>query len=250
MKAIILAAGMGTRLKHLTKDIPKCMININGKTILQRQIETFRKCGINEIIVVRGYKKELINYLGIKCYDNLNFENNNNLVSLFHAEKEMNDDFIMTFCDIIFDEKVLKKLLENKGDVCKVIDKDWKKAYENRTLHPVPLADKVIIENNKIIKIGKGVDLNKTHGEWIGLSKFSKKGAEILKKHYHRTKKLFWNKPFHEAPTFEKGHIMDITQELIDNNHSVSPVIIQGGWAEIDTPEDYENIKNKTMEVN
>ncbi len=244
MKAIIIAAGLGSRLGSLTKDKPKCMLEIDGKTILQRSIENFKKFGIEEIIVIRGYKKELIDYAGIRYYYNDNFKNNNNLESLFYAEQEMNNDFIICFSDVVYEGNVLEVLLKDKSDISLVIDTAWTSKYENRTLHPISQADKVIIENEKIVKIGKKVNSEKAHGEFIGMAKYTSKGAEILKKTFHRAKKNYDNCPFHEAPSFEKGHIMDITQEMIDNGYPVNPVAIVSGWAEIDTPEDLKHIKN------
>ena len=70
MKAIILAAGQGTRLKKYTQDLPKGMLSFMGKTVIERQIEMYRKCGINDIIVVRGFAADKIKYEGIKYYMN------------------------------------------------------------------------------------------------------------------------------------------------------------------------------------
>ena len=71
MNAIILAAGQGNRLKPLTNNQPKCLVELFGKSIIEHQIDIFHKCGINEIVIVRGYLSEMINFDGIKYYDNL-----------------------------------------------------------------------------------------------------------------------------------------------------------------------------------
>ena len=94
MKAIIIAAGMGTRLNPLTNERPKCMLKLNGKTILQHQLDVFHANGITDISLIKGYKKETIDYAGLKYYINDNYKNNNILNSLFYAEKEMDDDLI------------------------------------------------------------------------------------------------------------------------------------------------------------
>lgn len=82
MKAIIIAAGPATRLRPLTDDLPKCMLKIKGKPIIQNTIELFRKKGVNDISVIRGYKKEKINFPDITYFENKNFLNNNILHSL------------------------------------------------------------------------------------------------------------------------------------------------------------------------
>ena len=94
MKAIILAAGIGSRLHPITKSKPKCLVELFGKSIIEHQIDIFHKCGINEIVIVRGYLSEMINFDGIKYYDNLNYETTNMVETLFCAQDELNDCFI------------------------------------------------------------------------------------------------------------------------------------------------------------
>ena len=76
MKAIIIAAGMGSRLNPLTNDKPKCMLELNGKTLLQHQIRALREAGIDRVALVKGYKKEAIGYPDLVYYFNDNYQNN------------------------------------------------------------------------------------------------------------------------------------------------------------------------------
>ncbi len=89
MRAIIIAAGTGSRLRPLTNGLPKCMLQLRGKTLLQRQLEVFKACGIKDIALIKGYKKGMINYSGIRYYTNRDYINNNILVSLSYAENEI-----------------------------------------------------------------------------------------------------------------------------------------------------------------
>ncbi|MFQ6055335.1 MAG: NTP transferase domain-containing protein [Methanosarcinales archaeon] len=244
-KVIILAAGPGSRLMPLTKDKPKCMIKIKGKTILERQIEVFKQCGIEDIIVVRGHKKNVINYPGLKYYYNPNYQNNNILASLFHAESEMDDEFIVSYSDILIDKSVVKKLLQSHSDISVVTDTNWRSHYSNRYQHPIEEAEKVVVKDGKIIKTGKGINPNEVHGEFIGLVKFSKIGAEILRSNYNIAKNMFSGKPFHEAPTFEKAYLTDMIQELVNRGFDVKNVDIDKGWLEIDTVEDVKRASLK-----
>ena len=116
MKAIILAAGQGTRLKKYTQDLPKGMLNFMGKTVIERQIEMYRKCGINDIIVIRGFAADKIHYEGIKYYMNEDFANTNMVESLMCAKEEFNDDIIVSYSDILFEERLLKGMMDAKGD--------------------------------------------------------------------------------------------------------------------------------------
>ena len=119
MKAIILAAGMGSRLKALTKDNPKCMVKVNGETLIERVLSQLDKCNLEEIILVLGYKKdvlkEYINNLGIETkisyIDNDIYDKTNNIYSLYMAKEEMlKNDILLLESDLIFDDSILKNL--------------------------------------------------------------------------------------------------------------------------------------------
>lgn len=245
MKAIILAAGMSSRLMELTDDKPKCMLEIGGKTMLQKQIDIFRQCGINDIVVVRGYMKEKIDYAGLKYIYNQNYRRNNILESLMYAEDKMDSDFIFSYSDILYDKSVVEKLLESKADISLIVDTGWHTRYVDRYQHPIEEAEKVVVENDKIIKIGKTVNQNEAYGEFIGLAKFSKSGAEILKREYNRVKTQPSKAPFHEAASLEKAYLTDMIQELIDREYAIINVDIKGGWMEIDTREDLQKAREK-----
>jgi len=245
MKAIILAAGASSRLVQLTDDKPKCMLDVGGKTILQWQLDVFRECGINDIVVVRGYMKDKINYPGIRYIYNLNYRRNNILESLMYAEGEMDSEFIVTYSDILYDRSVVEKLLQSKADVSLIVDTDWRTHYVGRTLHPIAEAEKVVVEGGKITEIGKKVDEKKAHGEYIGLAKFSKFGAQTLRNEFERIRGQLGDAPFHEAATLEKAYLTDMIQELIDRGYDVVNVDIKGGWIEIDTPQDLQRAEKE-----
>lgn len=242
-KAIIIAASIDTRLMPLTKDKPKCMLDVNGKTILQRQIETFKQCGIDDLVVVRGYKKKTINYPRLRYCYNSDYKTNNILGSLFSAEAEMNDVFIATYSDILFTKSIVEKLLKSAADISLCIDTSWRSRYVDRYQHPIEEAEKVVLKNGKVVKMGKSINPNEAHGEFMGLAKFSKTGAEILRSNYKIAEKLFSNKPFHEASVFHKAYLTDIIQELIDRGFVVDYTPISNNWIEIDTHEDLQRAK-------
>ncbi len=241
-KVLIIAAGMGRRMKSYTDDRPKCLLDFGGKTLLQRQIEAYRSCGIETMALVRGYKKEQIKYEGITYYDNPDYENNNILNSLFYGENEINGHIIVSYSDILFEDQVVKRLLESDQDISIVVDIDWQGYYVDRREHPEAEAENVIFDaNNNVVHIGKILtDKHDVHGEFIGMMKLTPKGAEIFKRHFQRAKSLYWGKPFQRAPVFEKAYLTDMIQEMADLGVPVHCVIIERGWKEIDTVEDYE----------
>jgi len=241
-KALIIAAGLGSRLKKHTEQLPKCMLDFGGKTLLQRQLTSYRENGINDISLVRGYKKNKINYKGIRYFTNTDYKNNNILNSLFYAEKIVNGNIIVSYSDILFEPLVVKRAIESVHDISIVVDIDWRGYYINRKEHPLSEAENVIFNSdNEVVKIGKiNAGKNDVHGEFIGMIKLSNKGAEIFKSHFHRCKKLYWNKPFQRAKIFQKAYLTDMIQELVDVGVKVNCVIIEKGWKEIDTVEDYQ----------
>ena len=239
---IIIAAGLGSRLKKYTNDLPKCMLDFGGKTLLQRQIEAYESCGLNKISVIRGFKKEKINYPEIDYFENKNFKDNNILNSLFYAEKVLNGHVIVAYSDILFEKEVVERLLKSEHDISIVVDIDWRGYYVNRKEHPIEEAENVIFDaNNKVLEIGK-IHTNKhdVHGEFIGMMKFSPRGSEIFKKQFQRAKELYWNKPFQRAKLFQKAYLTDMIQDMADMGVPIHCVIIERGWKEIDTVEDYE----------
>ena len=241
-KALIIAAGLGSRLKKHTENLPKCMLDFGGKTLLQRQLDSYKKNGIKDISLIRGYKKEKINYKGIKYFENTDYKNNNILNSIFYAEKVINGNIIISYSDILFDTSVVERTLNSNHDISVVVDIDWRGYYVGRKDHPISEAENVIFNsNNEVEKIGKiNTGKEEVHGEFIGMIKLSNRGTELFKEHFHRLKKIYWNKPFQRAKIFQKAYLTDFIQELVDIGIKVHCVIIESGWKEIDTVEDYK----------
>ena len=244
MKAIIVAAGPGSRLMPITDERPKCLLEIGGKTILERALEALKENGVEDIVVVRGYKGHLIDYPGITYCHNPEFRKNNILRSLFYAEDEMNDDFIFSYSDIVYSREIVARLIGSEADVALIVDVNWIQTYEGRDQHPISEAELVKVENGKVVKIGKEVvKPEEAHGEFIGLAKFTKSGAETMKAAYRRVSEDHCASPFQNAASLDKAYMTDMLQELVDDGLLVQSVDIEGGWVEIDTPQDLERAR-------
>jgi L-glutamine-phosphate cytidylyltransferase len=241
-KCLIVAAGLGSRLKNHTENNPKCMLDFGGKTLLERQLLSYKKNGIEDISLIRGYKKNKINYPNIKYFDNNDYKDNNILNSIFYGEEVINGNIIISYSDILFEPFVVKRAMESDHDISVVVDVDWRDYYVDRKEHPLSEAENVIFNsNNEVMKIGKiASDKEEVHGEFIGMIKLNHRGCEIFKQNFHRVKKFFWNKPFQRAKIFQKAYLTDMIQELVDIGIKVHCVIIERGWKEIDTVEDYK----------
>ena len=246
MKAIFIAAGEGSRLENLTKDLPKPLVEINGKSIIERQIELLRKNNVNDIIVVTGYKKEKFTFKNIKYIHNPNFREQEQTGSLMVARSEIVGDILIMFGDILFEETILQQMLNSKCDIVIAIDKNWEKSYEERPDNPKSEADKVLIKDDKAIQISaKNIGMNNNDnyiGELLGLMKLSPKGSKILIEQYEKLENSHVGK-FHDAPSFKKAKFVDILQELLSLGIIITPVSIIGKWCEIDTKHDLEIAK-------
>ena len=180
MKVIILAAGLGIRLGHHTKEIPKGLVDVNGKSIIERQIELFKKNGITEIVIVRGYKKEKFCWNDVTFIDNEDFANNNQLASLVLAQNMVFGSVLILYGDLIFEQTILDQILASSSDISIAVDLNWKERYdENRNNQFPALAE---IENDKITRISENKSLvrKKPSGEFFGIMKLSSKGSNTL----------------------------------------------------------------------
>ena len=240
-KVIILAAGRGTRLGHHTKEIPKGLVDVNGKSIIERQIELFEKNGITDIVIVRGYKKEKFCWDNVTFIDNEDFANNNQLASLVLAQNMVSGDVLILFGDLIFEQTILDQILASSSDISIAVDLKWKERYdENRNNQFPALAE---IENDKITRISENKSLaqKKLSGEFFGIMKLSSKGSKILKDVIEKTKNA--KGKFHDSDSFAMGKIPDIIQEIIDLEFVVKPILVDGKWFEVDTILDLEKAK-------
>jgi len=245
MRSIILAAGLGTRLGKYTENLPKCMLSFNGKPLIQQQVETLRKTGITDISIVRGYNADKIQIPGVKYYHNPNYATTNMVETLFCAEKEMegNDDILICYADILYEPKILQKVLESKAEVGVTVDEDYWEYWQARSDEPEKDMESLVISEGKIAELGNtkcGRDEAKVR--YVGLIKFSTAGIQKLKEVYHKNKQQHYHldQPWLRSKSFRKAYMTCMLQTLINAGQEVSPIIIRRGWLEFDTVEDYE----------
>jgi phosphoenolpyruvate phosphomutase len=255
VRAIILAAGFEPGLLPLIEDRPKALLDIKGKSILERQVEALNACNIKDIVVVRGYQKDKFALPNIRYYDNEDYEKNFDLASLFCAEAELRGRCLVLYGDILFDCSVLEKLLQSDKDISLVVDRAW---YDQRGhIRPGEASSKpdlVLLRDpaeqgyrflpstadTTVARIGQQPPPEDAHGEFIGMAMFSAQGTELLRQAYHRVVESYRGGAFHEGPSLVQASLTDIIQELIEHGQDVYAVNIYKGWMEVDTFEDYQ----------
>ena len=246
MNVIILAAGKGMRLRPETINIPKGMVKLFDKSLLELQIDIFKKFDINDISIVTGYLSNKINFSSIKYFNNKNYSSTAGIASLYCAREKLSNNTIITYSDLIFDEKIIEQVKNFSGDIGITIDLEWEKNYEGRDQHPKSEAENVLLDNqNNILELRKNISSckeNQKIGEFTGLVKFSKKASKKFIERYSELNDSHSGK-FHNADTFNQAIISDMLQELIDLGLKVEPIFIRGKWCEIDTPQDLERAR-------
>ncbi len=247
MKAIILAAGRGSRLKKLTKNQPKSFLKIFGKSMIQRQISNLKDSGITDIGIVVGYKGDKFKYLNEKIFTNSQWKNSNMVFSLFKAKNWLiNDDIIVCYSDVIFSKNVIKNLILSRSKISLPYFSGWKKNWKMR--YENPLEDLEVFLFNSRKELSQIGDTPKNYsqimGQFMGVIKF-KKG--VTKRIFSIFKKL----PNKIQKKFEMTKFLNF---LIQSKaFKIKVIRTNSYWYEIDNFKDYKfaikDIKKKRIRL-
>ena len=179
MKAIILAAGRGSRMKNLTDDKPKCLVKLHQKPLLERQLESLRKSGINEIAIVTGYKHEMLSSYNLVEFHNPYWDSTQMVASLACANEWLEKDpCIVSYGDIFYDKIAAESLIQSNANIAITYDPNWLKLWEGRFGDPLIDAETFRINKNGILlEIGNKPKLiSQVQGQYMGLLRFTPNG--------------------------------------------------------------------------
>ena len=236
MILIILAAGKGSRLYPLTKNIPKCLVKYKGKSILDHQLEICKKIKLNKIYLISGYKSDQIKKKNIKKIKNTKYKTTNMLFSLFRAKKlfDGKEDIIISYGDIIFKKKILQKLINSNENLSTVVDTKWYSYWKKRMQNPLEDAESLkLTRNNYITDIGRKVkSFNEIKGQYIGLTKISKKISKKILNIWQDINKKKNKKNINNL------YVTDFLRILIKRKLRIKAVLVKRGWLEFDEPSD------------
>lgn len=242
MKAIILAAGIGSRLKKYTKDLPKGMLEVLNKSLIEHQIEIYRSLGINDISIITGFKSETIKFNGIRYFHNKNYKTTNMIETLMVAREIFDEDIIISYSDILFTKELMQSLISNKNEIVITADSHWKKYWNFRYDTTEFDLEEFSIENKRVLALGQ--ELNNSSNleyRYVGTLKFKKGSLARILEIYDNKKKdnSYWG---NSGKPFIYGYMTDFIQEIIDRGVPVFPDIVNRGWLEFDTVDDYERV--------
>ena len=230
MRAIIIAAGRGSRLGEITENVPKPLVEVNGESILGRQIFLFKQLGIDDIVVITGYKREKIIFKDVNYVVNHLYSSTEQLFSLMRARNFFSGELIVTFGDIIYDQEILNQMISEKGDLVLAFEKNWKESYANRSDNPAIYSDFAHIKNKKVNKFFTNLDDESFDTddvvEFIGMMKLSSNITEVFLTQYLEIEK--------EA---EKLKIISFLEMLRSSGVDMSTYFVKNKWCEIDTPQ-------------
>ncbi len=232
LKAIVLAAGVGSRIRPLTDDCPKSLLTVAGMSILERMIDNIQACGINEIIFVLGYlDRQIEDFVRTTFPDldshfilNRKFRETNTGYSLMLTEAAVGGESFVKFdADVVFDIEILRQLIASPFDNCLCIDRDIQlDAEEVKVLRG---------DGNRVLQASKTVDPTKAAGESIGIEKLNSVAAKLLFKELQ----LMMQETENHQAYYEAAY-----ERLIEKETPFHTVDITGlDWTEIDTHEDF-----------
>lgn len=256
MKVIILAAGQGTRLRPLTNDKPKCMVEARGIPLIDMHLRTLANYGVDtqDIYIVTGYKADILEKhvqdTGVNIIENKEFLETNMVCSLMCARNVLEDDedVIVAYGDIVYSENVFRSLMASNNDISVVIDKEWYSYWQQRCDNPLDDAESLILSNQgTIVEIGQKTDsLNNIHAQYIGLMRFRGNGIRQLLKLYDKAVRLsqegkaLWR----TTRNYQSMYMTDMLQGLADEGIRISGVSINRGWFEVDCKKDLQLLED------
>jgi len=236
LKAIILAAGEGTRLRPYTLDRPKCLVEVDGKSLLDRQLSVLGSEDVCDIFLIGGYLVEMLKRPGIELRINPRYAETNMVWTLFCAEDDLEGDVLLGYGDIVYSCEILQALLKSKADIAVAIDLEWESYWRARNENPLDDAETLkLAADGRILEIGqKPQSLSTIEGQYMGLMKFSAKGTQLLKKTFHDAKAAGDLR----GKQLEKAYMTDLLQAMIETHNRIEAVPVRGGWVEVDTVSD------------
>ena len=240
MKAIILAAGQGTRLRPLTDDKPKCLVELAGKPLLEHQLATLRVGGVDDIYIVGGYRADQLQRPGITLHINERYAKTNMVATLFAAEAVMTgeSDLIIAYGDIVYEPRVLADLQAVDAPITLAVDREWRRYWAARMDDPLSDAETLkLTDGDRVVELGKKPQsYDDIQGQYTGLIKI--RAAHVAR--LPEVWRAMDRDAIYDGKDFENMYMTSFIQHLIDSGWEARAAFIDNGWAEVDCEADLE----------
>lgn len=231
MRALILAAGMGTRLMPLTAERPKCLVPLLGKPLLEYQLAALKRAGVSEVGVVGGYAAEKLNAYDVTHFTNPRFASTNMVASLLCAAPFLDgkQPLLVVYGDVVFEQRMIHPLLSADHCASLAVNTEWLALWQRRMADPLSDAETLKVDKDGfLVELGnKAKSLAEIQGQYTGLFSFSAEAAGQLGRIYQGL-----------PATKEKMFMTAFLQHLVDSGWKIKTYPVAGGWLEVDTNED------------
>lgn len=241
MKAIILAAGRGSRMKNLTDECPKCLVELRGKPLLDWQLAALREAGANQIAIVTGYKRELLIDRGLVEFHNPRWAETNMVSSLACVQEWLQaEPCIVSYSDIFYSSQAVKSLMDCSASLAVTYDPNWLELWTHRFGDPLLDAETFRLNSDKTLaEIGnKPKSVQEVQGQYMGLLRFTPEGwGEVLR--------IRANLPSAEC---DRMHMTGTLQRVIEAGHiAIEAIPYELSWGEVDSAEDLAAYQEPSM---
>lgn len=229
MRAVILAAGRGRRLREATEERPKCLVEVAGRALVDHQVGALRGAGIDDIVIVTGYRADMLTGRGFETRHNPAWSETNMVASLLCAADVFDGPTIVSYADIVYPAEFVIALADTAqhADVAIAYDPQWLELWSRRFDDPLEDAETFRVDGDRVAEIGaRPTDVAEVEGQYIGLLGITPTG-------------LSW----FQAALTTHGPALDCTmalRQLIADGRTVRAVPVHGPWCEIDGPRDLE----------
>ncbi len=233
VQGVLLAASRGGRLGDLTKDKPKCMLDIRGVPLLKRLANSMEMAGIRNLTVIGGYKADAIDLPQAKVLVNEHYKDTGEVATLAHAIDDLQGDCVICYGDILFREYILERLLRSEGDIVIAVDTLGAEDQPDRAVRTTPdlavcnrpfRGDVLEEEPVTLKRMSSAIDPADSHGEWIGIAKLTDRGARLVRDEIEAMR---------VDGSFAKGSLPELLTRLASKGHPAHVVYISGHWLDV-----------------
>jgi len=232
MRAIILAAGRGSRMGELGDNRPKCLVELEGKPLIERQIAALRRGGMEEIGIVRGYRAEMINFPGLSSFANERWAETNMVMSLAAAASWLRSGpVIVSYADIFYRGELVRGLAGAPGQLVISYDRAWRRLWTRRFADPLADAETFRIDAaGQLLEIGgKTTRIDDIQGQYMGLLKFTPPAWSVVEVLLGTL----------DARSRDRLDVTGLLRRLlIGKELPIDTFATDGQWGEIDNPQD------------
>lgn len=232
MNSLILAAGLGSRVSSLTSGKPKCLLELHGRSILQHQLDLLAACNVTQVTIITGFGAEQIrshaqgraNFVHYPT-----FASTNNLLTLHYCRQLLNDELVLLFADVLITRRALQDCINCNADFALLVD----------TSRSLPGTMRVRVSENSVSDIGPHIPPSEGHGNFVGVARFSAKGAKLLAAELEQIV---------AERHCEPAYYTDALASLAAKGYRLEAVNVDtNSWLEVDTEADYLAARDRTF---